>query len=384
MDELFSKLKRPFDGTWYAVESDMAVFERIMSRLPVKCVLMSKSVSKLWYDVMSTKYFIILHRYWSSKNTKFFVLYDAGDLEEIKVCEMRLMEPNGTFIEKYTIPGFETLPNLLVIASFNGLICCVNDVKIWQGSYEVDIRICNPATREVLVLPRSHLSIDIPTFGVLYSNRYHFYKIYKFFSEPIDLETGYTQCEVYSSKTGAWKQLASVPWLLLTYPSLSLVSNHVCINEKLYWFISDDYEDEIDFPTAILMVDMDDNFRVIPLPNYAEISFLIEFRGRLCFVDWTGLKFHLWLYDEKNDGWYLLDILHFPVKWLEVAHFDSVVAHKHDILFVYKDVAGLRHEILYDVSHGTWKDFRIAEDCKEKAIVVVPFFETLLPCNSNW
>ncbi|KAI3509962.1 hypothetical protein L1887_25487 [Cichorium endivia] len=329
MNELFSKLKRPFDGTWDAVESDKAAFECIMFRLPVRSILMSKSVSK--------------------------------------------------FCESYTIPGFESIHNPLLIASFNGLICCVNDVSPYRRSYDVDLLVCNPATREVLVLPSSHLSVYMPTFGVLYSNNYHIYKIFKFFSDPIDFEMGYTQCEVYSSKTGEWNLLGRVPSHPIRNPSRPLVSNHVCVNEKLYWFISDG--EEFDIPSSILMVDMDNNFWEISLPTYAEISFLIEFQGRLCFVDWTGFNIYLWIYDESNESWYLKDIPPFPVNWLEVAHFDSVVARKHDILFVYKDVAGLRHEILYDMRYATWKEFRIAQDAKDKAIVVFPFFETLVPCS---
>lgn len=384
MIELFSKLKRPFNGIWDAVESNKVAFESILLRLPVKSILIFKSVSKLWYNLMSKKSFILSHRHFSKQNPKFFVFYAPDeDLEDNILHEMHLMEPNGAYTESYTIPIFKTLQlhHPILIASFNGLICFMNDMTPYESSYDMSLHICNPATREVLTLPKSHLSYDIPIFGVLYSNNFHIYKIFKFFSDPVDPEKGYAQCEVYSSKTGEWKLIPRITLRPLINFTLSLASNHVCVNEKLYWFVSQDFDEGFEYPTLILMVDMDDNFHEIEIPNGSETAFLIEFWGRLCFVDWTKSKFYIWLFNEMNEGWCLLEIVKFPVDWMEVAYFDSVAACEDEILFVYKDVKGLRHEILYDVVHSTWKEFRIAEDDKDKAIVVFPFFETLLPCS---
>ncbi|KAL4554900.1 hypothetical protein LXL04_037509 [Taraxacum kok-saghyz] len=380
MDEFFRKLKRPFNASWDAVESDMAVFERILFRLPVKSILIFKSVSKIWKSIISTMHFMLLHYFWSKKNAKFFAFHNPNDLENNKFCEMHLVESNGAYSESYTIPVFKTLEDIHLVASFNGLICFINDVTRYEKTYNVDIHICNPATHEVLVLPPSHSSFDVPTFGVLYSNKTHIYKIFKFFSDPDDPETGY--CEVYSSKTEKWKLFVDVPSRTLMGPTRSWISNasHICIHEKVYWFISDEHDDEIYFPTSILMVDMEDNFREIKLPTCPDIAFLVEFWGRLCFVEWEGVNFNLWLYVEENGGWNLFNTVRFPVKWLDVARFDSVVAQKDEILFVYRDVVGLRHELLYNVCLATWKDFHIVDDAKDKEIIVFPFFETLLPC----
>lgn len=221
----------------------------------------------------------------------------------------------------------------------------------------------------------------MPVFGVLYSNKYHIYRIFKFFGDPIHFEIYYSQCEVYSSDTGKWELLGRVPKHPVMKPMRTLASNHVCINEKLYWFVA--YEDEFDIPSSILMVDMNCNFKEIPLPTEAEVLVLIELLGRLCFVDWIDGDFYIWIYDEKKGSWDLEDIPPFPGDWLEVDHFDSVVAHKYEILFVYRDVSGLRHEIMYDVFYETWKDFRITEDDRYTPIVVFPFFETLLPCSKS-
>ncbi|KAL4554895.1 hypothetical protein LXL04_037504 [Taraxacum kok-saghyz] len=379
MDDLFSKIKQHFNGTWDAVESDKATFESIVMRLPIKSILTFKSISKFWYKIMSTKDFIVMHRFWSKKNTKLFTFYDAGDLDDGIVREMHLMEPNGTYSESYMIPGFETLHNPILISSFNGLICCVNYMTPCRKLHDAEVRICNPATRKVLLLPNSHLSAYMPIFGVLYSNKYHMYKVFKFFSDLGHYHMGYSQCEVYSSKTGEWKPIGRISKHPLMNPTRPLVADHVCVNEKLYIFIGDDVE--FDMPSAILMVDMDCNFYEIPLPTDVEISFLIEFQGQLCLVDWTGVSFYIWIYHENNTSWYLKDTPLFPSHhWLEVSHFDSVVALEHKILFVYKDRVGLRHEILYDVVHATWEDFRIDESAEDKSIVVFPFFETLVPC----
>ncbi|KAL4554898.1 hypothetical protein LXL04_037507 [Taraxacum kok-saghyz] len=384
MDEFFNKLKRPFNGTWDAVESDMSVFEYIMIRLPVKSILMFKSISKHWYNVISTKIFMQLHYHWSKKNAKFFAFHDPIDKENNEYCEMHLMEPNGVYIESYPInPVFKTLEDINLIASFNGLICLMNDATLHEMAYNMDLRICNPATHEVLLLPRSHMSQDKPIFGVLYSNKSHIYKIFKFFSD--DPKIGYSRCEVYFSKTRQWKLATGVPTHTLMQPTRSWLSNSngVCVNEKLYWFSADGYEDGIDYSASVLMVDMEENFRLIPLPTYPETAFLIELCGRLCFVEWLGVKFCLWLYNETNDGWYLLNIVIFPFKGMEIAHFDSVVTHKDEILFVYRDLEYLRHKVMYDVRRATWTYFPIAEDDEEKKVVVFPYFETFLSCHTH-
>ncbi|CAI9264573.1 unnamed protein product [Lactuca saligna] len=382
MEELYSKLKRVSNGTWEDVESDMGAFENIMIRLPVKNILIFKSISKLWYDVMSTNYFISLHHRLSKKNTKFLAFYDPGLLQDGIVRGIHLMESNGTYTESYTnIPGFRNFNHPLLISSFNGLICCISNVRTYRMFHDIELRICNPATREVVILPNSHMSVYMPVFGVLYSTRYHIYKIFKFFGDPIHFEIYYSQCEVYSSETGKWELLGRVPKHPVMKPMRTLASNHVCINEKLYWFVA--YDDEFDIPSSILMVDMNCNFKEIPLPAEAEVLVLIELLGRLCFLDWIDGDFYIWLYDEKKGSWDLEDIPPFPGDWLEVDHFDSVVAHKYEILFVYRDVTGLRHEIVYDVLYETWKDFQIAEDDRYKPIAVFPFFETLLPCSKS-
>lgn len=53
------------------------------------------------------------------------------------------------------------------------------------------------------------------------------------------------------------------------------------------------------------MVDMNEKFQEIQLPMEAEVLFLIEFQGRVCFIDWNGLNISIWSYDEKNDRWHL-------------------------------------------------------------------------------
>lgn len=58
-----------------------------------------------------------------------------------------------------------------------------------------------------------------------------------------------------------------------------------------------------------------------------------------------------------------------------------MVAIEQEILFVYQDVSGFRHEILFDVPNGTWDYFYIDEDDKDKTLAISPFIETLLPCN---
>ena len=59
---------------------------------------------------------------------------------------------------------------------------------------------------------------------------------------------------------------------------------HVSINGTVYWFITSS-EKEAPYPSSILAVDMEENFRTIDLPKVVpECSFLVELEGCLSLI----------------------------------------------------------------------------------------------------
>ena len=159
-----------------------------------------------------------------------------------------------------------------------------------------------------------------------------------------------------------------------------LVSDHVFLDSKLYWLIDADVANKASW---IMMVDMHEMFHRIDLPTKANGSmfgsFLIDFRGQLCFIDWSEPYIYIWGYEEEKKSWQLLGMPQFP-DWSEVWLFNSAVPNGDEILFVYDKKSSLRHEIVYDVGLKMWKEFTIPEADKEKRMIVFPFAETLFPC----
>ncbi|GJZ43924.1 putative F-box protein [Tanacetum coccineum] len=188
---------------------------------------------------------------------------------------------------------------------------------------------------------------------------------------------GCVQCEVYSSLNGSWKRLGRFDVWPMVNPFCTCVADQVCLDGKLYWLIGD--ADAATKPSWIMMVDIHDMFHKIDLPKKANDSFLIKFRGQLCFIDWSESYISIWGYEEEKKSWQLLGMPQFS-DWSEVCNFDSAVANRDEILFVYYKKSLLRHEIVYDVGLKMWKEFSIPEADKEKRMLVFPFVETLFPC----
>ncbi|KAL6314096.1 hypothetical protein AAG906_011831 [Vitis piasezkii] len=196
MDDLCNKLICTRNENLFDVE-DIVI--NILSRLPVKSLTICKSVSKQW---------------WSEH-----------------------------FLTKIDGETTETLP---------GIRC--------RGIRRLDIHICNPATREVLLLPQSHGSKGSPKIGVAFYPRTNEYKVLRFFNPAGKSHDKHSECEVYSSITGSWKGI----------------------------------------------VDMEENFSVIGIPEEATLhTFLVSFEGCLSLVAGNVFdknRFDMWILQDTELG----------------------------------------------------------------------------------
>lgn len=81
---------------------------------------------------------------------------------------------------------------------------------------------------------------------------------------------------MYTPSTGAWRGIGSVP-------QFPMHAHNIFVGGKVYWFLPS----EEDHRTAgsILSVDMEENFRVIELPEEViEHAFLANLDGHLCLI----------------------------------------------------------------------------------------------------
>ncbi|KAJ9672003.1 hypothetical protein PVL29_025584 [Vitis rotundifolia] len=243
-----------------------------------------------------------------------------------------------------TISGCDRYYFTGMICSFNGLICCVNYegcsfCKWVRRSGRQDIRICNPATREVLLLPQGRKSEDVPKIGVAFGPGINEYKIFWFF-----------------------------------FPRCSL--KHVCINGIVYWFIK--YEKGGLIVGSILAVDMEEKFSLISIPEEETLyPFLVNLEDCLCLVAESRLeknRFDIWaLQNSKDYVW--------VKKWSDymrsfnIKHVNHIAVRKNEILF-----GSLEHYFFYDMETRTWRELNWAHGCQDLFSFPMVYTESLLPC----
>ncbi|CAH2051355.1 unnamed protein product [Thlaspi arvense] len=112
---------------------------------------------------------------------------------------------------------------MYMIASFNGLVCCINGISdegIDDFHGDLQIWICNPSTEETLLLPQTR-----PLFG----------------TEPcigVGYRTDMSEYKVYSSSTGAWRNIGPMPHRPEAVCFSPYKSSHVFAGGKIYWLVS--------------------------------------------------------------------------------------------------------------------------------------------------
>jgi len=377
-----------------------------MSVVDALCIRSQISVKSARYCKTVSKHLAKLQLAESGKNSSLVVCPSMGKTMKLysmdaKRCKLSLLS---------TIDPSQRTPEVFMymISSYNGIICCVNmiyDEDVENKFCDLQIWICNPITKETLLLPQGTPSFEFePSIGVAYGSDVSDYKVYRIFctGKIIPEERGpaegfYVQegrfftkyghslayeCEVYSSSTGSWKNIGTVPCLPM---SCSLRpyrrTGHIFVGGKVYWLVS------LDAPGKILSVDLEGKFEVINLPAYAdglredeqitEASHLINLKGSLGLLVLHPENMDVWVW--KHDG----------ERYSWVFQFKDVVPIKDDELIL--AVTALDNKIIcvnethwriYDMETEKWKR-RKSPRTGFRNPVVLPFTESVLPCNGG-
>ena len=144
MDDSCNKLVCARNESLFDLED---IITDILLRLPMKSLMLCKSVSKNWRRLISSPNFKRLQLLRSQENPS-YVFYPYVCL----CCSVPfLTKVHGQTTE--TIPGCSRHWCKHMICSFNGLICSISYKSFFEKKVHMGIVIFNPITQEVLLLP---------------------------------------------------------------------------------------------------------------------------------------------------------------------------------------------------------------------------------------
>ncbi|KAF1882420.1 hypothetical protein Lal_00039068 [Lupinus albus] len=201
----------------------------ILKRLPVKSLFRFKCVSKDWFNLFNSPYFISLHL----QHSTLLLLFQRIPLSNLNHSQSSSSSSSCLIGQDFKVHNPQFIDFAVtdkVIGSCNGLLC----VKHTNNNHMLSIS--NPATREIRQVPE--ILHDIKSFyyfGFGFSPIANDYKVVRI-SVPdedriLDLDDiRVSRAEVYSLTSGAWREIDAT--ILQT---LYLMSNSVTVNGVMFW-----------------------------------------------------------------------------------------------------------------------------------------------------
>ncbi|CAN7106268.1 unnamed protein product, partial [Brassica rapa subsp. narinosa] len=368
--------RRVTSQTWGKVEGAEDVFHDILSRLSVRSIRSFKTVNRYWHASISNKHFATKQLAQSRKKPSYIACPRAD-----KAMKLYLLKP-GKFNYRHhaTVdpPGRSADHSMHMIASFNGLVCCIN--QLCDENEDHQIWICNPSTEETLLLPQGRPSVwTEPSIGVAYGPDISDYKIFRIFCvgrRNAGKGDYLYECEVYSSSSGAWRGIGPVLHLPMYVYFRPHRSAHVFAGGKIYWLVS------LKDPAGIMLsVDMEENFEVMKLPYYSTdlrdedritvTTYLINLGGSLSLVVLHVDYFDVWEWTEASWVLVIEDYLPF-MNFCDIVLF--MTSSEKEILFVTES-----HLWTYHLDTRKWRK-RGRPPTRFTNPAIFPFTESLLPC----
>ncbi|XP_028754824.1 putative F-box/LRR-repeat/kelch-repeat protein At1g11620 [Neltuma alba] len=186
------------------------IIRNILKRLPVKSLVRFRAVCKDWKKLLQSPYFIAEHYHHSAHNNPLVICTDFS--RNPRYSPLCLVPYKTETVEVERIPAMDSLRNLYsIIGSSNGLLCVIRD-GIYNDSPPPWLLLLNPATREVRQVPRSAKDKALGWgFGLCPVVRdYKIVRIYATNRPSIKFdEDGGIHGEVFSLRTGSWKEVES-------------------------------------------------------------------------------------------------------------------------------------------------------------------------------
>lgn len=253
----------------------------IFSRLPVKTLVLSTSVSKTWYSLINNPDFVSsqISRSISSCN-KDAIFVVPADISNQKYCSL-ISSDTGFVFDNYEIPFDTKSGTLKLVGSINGLLC-LTDQDI-QYHYR-DLYLWNPSVRKYRSLDSSCLLFNWDesyyVVGMGFNKLTNDYRVVRVVYCADDEAKLPPKAEIFSLSLNKWREIPNpiVP--------RCATETGTTINGKVYWI--DTKILDADFKEVwILSFDFDNEvFDQVKLPDQVcfclgETAFvhLMEFEG---------------------------------------------------------------------------------------------------------
>ncbi|KAJ7965394.1 putative F-box family protein [Quillaja saponaria] len=289
----------------------------ILSRLPVKSLIRFKSFSKFWFNLLKTPKFIGNHLQNSSRNNPSLLLHRRILHVSMAPSIMYLLQGEMAELEDVHIPTDGHFNSWLhIVDSCNGILC----VNQFLGSNSM-LWLWNPATREVKLISKGQSTsskfasnFTIAT-GFGFSSQVDDYKVMRIYVyDNVDLDIGSANeiprsnnvllVEVYSLKTGSWKEITDN---ILEFWDYELYS--VTVNGRMFWKALP----WVDHSVMVLSFDLGEEvFKKIAMPGLLEYSpraymELLSYKNMLALLIYNNAasifrSFDMWVMEYNSDG----------------------------------------------------------------------------------
>lgn len=274
------------------------VLVEILSKLPAKSLIRFSCVSKEWYALTKSSYFIARHLHRSAINP--CVLLVSGISTERykpKSLGVALLRDEETPLLSLDLPFLPNYASFNIVGSSNGLVCgIVDSIVVW-----------NPATKQFRYLPEpvlfSHRRCpqriwddkNDPLLGFDFVREINQYKVVRIFPtrNGDDGEVVTFQAQVFIQSTNSWREVENK----LEFPSFKrcFTSWAITLNGVLYCLVL-----QTEYELAILSFNLHDEvFHVMHLPGELQ-----DFKHLVPLLSWNNSVAILTTTSSLDDEYY--------------------------------------------------------------------------------
>ncbi|XP_026411167.1 F-box protein At5g07610-like [Papaver somniferum] len=265
------------------IGNNVDLFTRVLLCLPVKPLLVFKSVSKQWFSGISYPLFIKQHT--QKQNLRSLMMQTAS-----KIPTFEFISLDGSSSSSVSFGTLDFL-RARIQQSCNGLLCCSSHNK---DNEIFTYYICNPATKKYRRIV--DFTVDMAkgkgfemlvsvslAYDPLKSPNYKAICVWKMSPEQC-IRWSY-RIEIYSSETDSWKLCGDVFFL----PPCIINTSGVYWNGSLHWVDTWDHENHICFNVdQELRSGMPPCSSLVYSTAYSVVEYFGECRGRLHHISRYG------------------------------------------------------------------------------------------------